>query len=585
MKHGPQSWHMLKTKLRDGTLHEVFDDWKWILRYTARYRGRIVLYTLLGILSSTLGLAGSVAGKYLIDIITGMQTQRLLFFGCFMIGTALASLVIGCIVDRLSARLTADIGNDVQADLFARVLDADWLSVSRYASGDLVSRFTQDASTVASNAVGWIPRVLIAAYQFAATFVVILYYDPVMALFALGTAPMLLLLSRRVIREQRTRGAEVRDAAGVLSAFAVESFGGIDTVKSFGMTDLCCSRLHRIQQNYREKTLAHQWFSMKTGSVLQLCGMAVQYAAFGYCLWRLWSGDITFGTMTLFLQQRSNLTGAFHALVGMIPTFLSASVAAHRICACIGLPGERHAGVPVASVPAGGISVCMDGVRFAYEEGRDVLCGSGMEAHPGEIVALVGASGEGKTTLLRLLLGLVVPSEGTAVLRGTDGTVYDISADTRTLFSYVPQGNTVFSGTVADNLRMVKPDADDAALIAALDGACAWEFVSRMPQGLETEIGERGRGLSEGQAQRIALARALLRDAPVLLLDEATSALDVATERRVLRSIMERAPQKTILLTTHRPTVLGMCSRVYRVTDTRITALSAEESSALAMDF
>ncbi|MBQ7983410.1 MAG: ABC transporter ATP-binding protein, partial [Clostridia bacterium] len=500
MKHGPQSLRMLKTKLRDGTLHELFDDWKWILRYTAQYRGRIVLYTVLGIVSSTLGLAGSVAGKYLIDIITGMQTDRLVLLGCFMIGTALASLVIGCIADRLSARLTADIGNDVQADLFARVLDADWLSVSRYASGDLVSRFTQDAAAVAGNAVGWIPRAVIAAYQFAATFVVILYYDPIMALFALGTAPVLLLLSRRVIREQRARGAEVRDAAGELSAYAVETFGGIDTVKSFGIMDLCGSRLHRIQQNYREKTLAHQWFSMKTGSVLQLCGMAVQYAAFGYCLWRLWSGDITFGTMTLFLQQRSNLTGAFNALVGMVPAFLSASVAAHRICECIGLPEERHAGLPAASVPTGGISVCMDGVQFAYEEGRDVLRGSGMEAHPGEIVALVGTSGEGKTTLLRLMLGLIVPTEGTVMLRGSDGTVYDVSADTRTLFSYVPQGNTVFSGTIADNLRMVKPDADNAALIAALDAACAWEFVSRMPQGLETEIGERGKGLSEGQA-------------------------------------------------------------------------------------
>ena len=187
--------------------------------------------------------------------------------------------------------------------------------------------------------------------------------------------------------------------------------------------------------------------------------------------------------------------------------------------------------------------------------------------------------------MIRLILGLVRPDSGTAFLRSTDGTEVEMNADSRALFSYVPQGNTVLSGTVAENLRMVRQDATDEELIEALKTACAWDFVSKMPLGIDSSVGERGRGLSEGQSQRIAIARAVLRDAPILLLDEATSALDVATERQVLRNIVQQHPNKTCIVTTHRPTVLNLCQRVYRVVDTRVTELNQDESSRLAMDF
>jgi ABC-type bacteriocin/lantibiotic exporter with double-glycine peptidase domain len=227
----------------------------------------------------------------------------------------------------------------------------------------------------------------------------------------------------------------------------------------------------------------------------------------------------------------------------------------------------------------------MDGVDFSYEEEQRVITSSFFRAAPGEIVALVGPSGEGKTTMIRLILGLIHPDEGTAFLRAADGTEVEMNADSRALFSYVPQGNAVLSGTIAENLRLVKEDATDEELVDALKTACAWDFVSKMPDGIHSSVGERGRGLSEGQAQRVAIARALLRDAPALLLDEATSALDVATERQVLRNIIRQRTNKTCIVTTHRPTVLNMCQRVYRVMDTKVTELSEEESSRMAMDF
>ena len=206
-------------------------------------------------------------------------------------------------------------------------------------------------------------------------------------------------------------------------------------------------------------------------------------------------------------------------------------------------------------------------------------------ARPGEIVALVGPSGEGKTTMIRLILGLTHPENGTVTLTAADGQAMEMSADLRQFFSYVPQGNTMLAGTIAENLRMVKEDATDEEIIAALKQACAWDFVAKLPDTIHSPVGERGRGLSEGQAQRIAIARAILRDAPILLLDEATSALDVATERQVLRNIIRRNPNRTCIVTTHRPSVLNMCQRVYRVMQTRVRELTEEESSRMAMDF
>ena len=225
-------------------------------------------------------------------------------------------------------------------------------------------------------------------------------------------------------------------------------------------------------------------------------------------------------------------------------------------------------------------------VSFTYDGAETpALSHVSFTAEPGQTVALVGPSGGGKTTTIRLLLGLVRPQEGRAYLQAADGRQVEMNAGLRRYFSYVPQGNTLLSGTIADNLRMVKPDADDRQLREALEAACAWDFVSAMDGGLNASVGEHGHGLSEGQAQRIAIARALLRDAPVLLLDEATSALDVTTERTILRNLAARYPHKTCIVTTHRPTVISLCRRVYQVSGGRMELLDNDRAQRLAMDF
>lgn len=588
-EHKGISFDSLETLVRrwkDGTFGEIIDDWKWIFSYSARYKGAIAFYLFLGIFSTTMSLVSSVASKYIIDIITGHDSSRLWLMIAVMVGSTVFSLVFGSLISRITAKLNIAINNDIQADIFDKIVDADWLALNDYPSGDILNRFNGDIGTVSSNAISWLPTIIIAIYNFVATFFVILYYDWIMALFALGTAPFMLLMSRFVLKKQREYNKKMREMSSDMMSFEVDTFYNFDTIKSFGVAPHYSKKLRWWQGKFRDISLKYNMFSIKTNILMSVVGTLVQFAAFGYCLFRLWTGGITYGTMTLFLQQRSKLSSAFSSVVSIIPSFLNSSVSAHRIRELVQLPREVH--IPESSrmdkFAGQGFTVRMKDTNFSYKAGTRVITDSAFEANPGEIVALVGPSGEGKTTMIRLILGLIRPQEGEVLLEA-GGEAVHMNTETRHLFAYVPQGNTILSGTIAENMRVVKEDATDEEIVEALKIACAWDFVQKLPGGIEAPVGERGRGLSEGQAQRIAIARAVLRDAPILLLDEATSALDVTTERTVLRNIVQRHPNKTCIVTTHRPSVLNLCQRVYRVMDTRVTALSEEESSRMAMDF
>lgn len=572
---------------KEGTFGEIIDDWRWIFTYSAKYKGAILFYTILGVFSTSLGLVGSVASKYLIDIVTGRQTSKLALLLVVMIGSSLFSLLFSSVISRISTRLTTYIHNDIQADIFDKIIDADWLAVSKYTNGDVLNRFNGDVGTVSGNAISWLPSIVIAIYNFVATFAVIWHYSRVMAMLAFLSAPVMMLMSKFLIRKQREYAKKLRETNSQMMTFEVETFYNFDTVKSFGIADQYSRKMRQWQDKFRDVTLQSNMFSIKTNIFMSVMGLIVQMVCFLYCLWLLWTGAITYGTMTLFLTQRASLSSAFKSLVGIIPAFLTSSVSAHRIREMVELPKEVH--IPESSEidehRENGYSITMEGVNFSYLENQKVIRNSGFEANPGEIVALVGPSGEGKTTMIRLILGLVRPQEGAVKVKAQNGHFVEANADTRHLFAYVPQGNTILSGTVAENMRMVKEDATDEEIIEALRIGCAWDFVSKLPMGIHSPVGERGRGLSEGQAQRVAISRAILRDAPVLLLDEATSALDVTTERQVLRNIVQQRPNKTCIVTTHRPSVLNLCQRVYRVVNTQVTELSEAESSRMAMDF
>ena len=567
------SLHTLRTRWKDGTFGEILADWRWIFSYSKRYKMAIAFYTILGVVSTSLGLVASVASKYVIDIITGYQTEKLGLMIAIMLGSAVFSLVFSNTISRISAKLGIDINNDIQADIFDKILDVDWKALNAYSSGDLLSRFNSDVSTVSKNAISWLPSIIIAIYNFIVTFALIWHYDKIMSLLAFASAPIMLLMSKYLIGKQRDFAKKVRETSSGMMGFEVETFTGMDTIKSFGVAEQTGQKLRKWQQKLKKISLDYNLFTIKTNVFMSVLGLIVQYAAFGYCLFLLWGHAITYGTMTLFLEQRVRLSSAFNSVVGIIPGFLTSSVSAHRIRELTDLPRERHLPETAALDPLieRGLEIRMDDLDLAYEEGEQVLGSASFRAAPGEIVALVGPSGEGKTTMVRLMLGLIYPDQGRVTLRAADGTEVDANADSRRFFSYVPQGNTLFSGTVAEILRLGREDASDEQLREALEVACAWDLVAKLPNGINSKLREHGKGISEGQAQRISIARAILRDAPILLLDEATSALDTETERKVLQNIVRRCPNKTCIVTTHRPSVLDVCDRVYRVSGTQVT--------------
>jgi len=584
---GSEALGTIISKLKDGSFQEIVDDWKWIFSYSKRYKWVIVYYTILGLIGSSLSVVSAIASKYLIDIITGYKTDKFLLLLGVMAGSSIFSLVINAFLSRISLKISIYINNDIQSDIFDKIIDADWLSINKYSNGDVLNRFNSDIGTVSGNAVSWLPSIILNIYNFILTFIVIMHYDPMMAVIAFSSAPLMLIIGKLRLRKMREYNKRVREMSSKLMSFEVETFYNFDTIKSFGVTEHYSKGLRKWQNKYKDFSLEYNMFSIKTGAIASVFGMMISMVSFCYCLYLLWTHQIQYGTMTLFMNQGSKLSSSFRSVISIIPAFLNSSVSAHRIRELVELPKEVH--IPESSEmdewADDGFEVRMTDVNYAYVENNHVITDSDFVAKPGEIVALVGPSGEGKTTMIRLILGLIHPESGHVHMIASSGKTVNMNADTRHLFSYVPQGNTILSGTIAENMRMVKEDATDEEIIEALKIACAWDFVKDMPDTIECNIGERGRGFSEGQAQRIAIARAVLRNSPILLLDEATSALDVTTERMVLRNIIQQRPNKTCIVTTHRPSVLNMCQRVYRVMETKVTELSEEESSRMAMDF
>ena len=575
-------------KWKNGTIVEVWETWKWILSYSNRYKKTIAFYLFLGIFSTVFSLISSIASKQLIDIVTGQRKDQMLIMAIVMVSMALFSLIFSSVISRVSLKLTINIQNDIQADIFQKIQEASWFSISEYHSGDILNRFATDVGTVASNAITWLPSLVISLFNFVATFAVIMHYDVTMAFISLVSAPILLFVSQHLMKRMQGYSKKVKKLNSQVMAFEQETFSNMNTIKAFGVTAHYANELKKWQGKYREFNLEYNMFNIKTNIALSLLGMVVQYASFGWGVYRLWSGHITYGEMTLFLSQGGKLSSAFNSLVGYIPHVLNSSVSAGRVLELVKLPREIHheqESNQLREKMDQGFTVVLKDVFFRYVEDKTVLKESNFVAKPNEIVAIVGPSGEGKTTMLRLFLGLILPEKGSASLRDSEGKEVPMNADTRQFFSYVPQGNTIFSGTIADNLRLIKQDATDEEIIEALKIACAWDFVEKLPLGINSPVGEKGRGLSEGQAQRIAIARAVLRDAPIMLLDEATSALDVETERKVLRSIIQKKPNKTCIVATHRPSVLTMCQRVYRVMDTKLTTLDNDEAARMSMDF
>ena len=541
----------------------------WLLRKIQKYRRSILAVGALTLLGTVMSLVTSVASKYLIDAVTGYGADIIGSAAAVLIATMLVGLLLQAQSSRVSAHVHVRIRNQLQHKIFSRILRASWEKLDRYRSGDLMSRMNHDITIVSDGIISFLPHLLSTGLQFVGAFCIIFYFDHAMALIALAGAPATLLVSHYLMKRLRRHNLTMRELDSEVLSFQEDSLRNVTSIKAFAAVDRYRQEMDRVQSQYADAYLSLNSFRIGMSTLLSLVSMTVMAVCFGWGVYRLWTGDITYGSMTMFLQLAGVLRSSFSSLVSLAQQGISMTTSAGRIMAVEELPKENDQICPGLEAEIG-VDIALKQVAFHYENGDSLLQPFDFYACDGDQVAIVGPSGEGKTTLLRLLLGLVEPYTGTAELIGSSGRLYTINAGTRNLFAYVPQENSIFTGTIAHNLRIVAPDATESEMEQALKVACAWEFVQQFPDGLNHPLGAGGRGISEGQAQRLAIARALLRKAPVLLLDEATSGLDIATEQQLLENLRCSGMVRTCILVTHRPASATFCNRAYEIHDGQI---------------
>ena len=578
-------------RIKEGRLQEMFRQTKWIYGYARHHWFAMVLYTALGLVSTVISLLTSMVSRDLVDIITGHQTGALIETFCIMIGLGIGTTLLGQATGYATSWISMKVDAEIKADVYEKILVTDWESLTNYHTGDLLTRWGSDASNVSNGVLNFIPNAIIFFFRFVSALVVVIYYDASFVVFAFLGMPVSLLLSKVLLKRMVNNNKRSAAMSAKMSGFNQESFANIQTIKAFDLIRYYAARLKGLQKEYISMRLEFQRMSIWTSLILSTVAQLVSYAAYGWGIYRVWSGAISYGSMTMFLGLSGQLNGALHNLTSLVPTAIGLTTSAGRLMDIVEMPREDYSEESDASEFAekhakDGVSLTLKDISYAYKTGTQVFENASMEAHPHEIIGLVGPSGEGKTTMMRILLSLAMPQGGEAMFSGGSSDEIELSPATRRLIAYVPQGNTMFSGTIAENMRNVKQDATDEEIIEVLKLACAWDFVSKLPDGINSEMKERGGGFSEGQAQRLSIARALLRKSPVLLLDEATSALDVATERKVLRSIMSDTNYpRTCIVTTHRPTVLNLCNRVYAIRNKKCVVLEKEEVDTMIRDF
>ncbi|HIS52640.1 MAG TPA: ABC transporter ATP-binding protein [Candidatus Onthomonas avicola] len=569
-------------RIREGRLQELLAQWVWMGRYVRRFWLLIGGYTLLNMTGSALGLATSMVSQTLVDSVTGHNSGMLGFAAAAYVGVGVGQIFISAIRSRASLKINLRISQAIRLDIFDQVIQADWESLSEYRPGDIQYRLNGDVMVVINNVLTFIPSLASMLVSFGGAFLVMVQNDPTMAAIALCGAPISLLASRYNIIKMREYERKNQEFASQNVSFNQELFQNLQTIKAFGLVDTFTGRYKEQQQTSVRIQLDRNKYQQLGNILTSLVGQAIGYACYGFAIFRLWQGQISYGTMTMLVGMAGSLRGSFSSVVNLVPSALRACISAGRIMEITGLPRETVADTPklqemFAHAHDTGVLVEMHGVTAAYAKDKPVYTDAEFRAAPGEIIGLVGPSGLGKTTTLKLLLGLLHPRAGEVTVTCGGQEPEPVSAATRRLFSYIPQGNTLFSGTIADNVRLMRPNASDEEVERALQAACAWDFVSELEDGMHTALRDNAQRLSEGQKQRISIARAILADAPVLLLDEATSALDVATERRVLEKIIRHDPKRTVIVTAHRPSVFAQCTRVYLVGSGKCEVINNEQ--------
>lgn len=533
---------------------------RWLWHAWKGNRLQAVLNATIGLLSVGVSLSSVWAVQHAIDVASKAVKGNLYWAVGLMGALILCDFALSIASVWVQNLLGIKAQNRMQQRILDRLLRSEWNGKEKRHSGDVLNRLEFDVNNVVSFLTQTLPGALSTLAMFLGAFIYLCNMDWRLALIITAMIPLFVLVSKIYVRQMRRLTREVRDQDSKVQSVLQETVQHRVLLKTLESDDAAVNKLEGTQSELRSKVVKRTKFSVFSNLVMNF-GFALGYlVAFLWAALQMSAGALTFGQMTAYLQLVNRIQSPARQLTKLVPAFVSVFTAAERLMELEEDPLEEQ-GEPIAF--EGPCGVRFRHVSYAYDKvDGDVIKDLSFDFKPGTCTAVLGETGAGKTTLVRMILALLHPQKGTVELYNSH-KCRELSPRMRANFVYVPQGNTLFSGTIRDNLRWGKLDATDKEMRWALHMACA-DFVFDLPAGLDTQCAEQGGGLSEGQAQRVSIARALLRDRPVMLFDEATSALDPETERQLLQNLLADRT-KTVIFITHRPAVIDYCDQTLRI--------------------
>ncbi len=534
---------------------------KWLYAHSKGVRRRLVLNVALGVVSIALNLLFIWLCKRIVDIATGDFAGSIALYTGIVIGVTVLRLAVNALNMKVETLTSSRMNFIIRKNLYSNLMQAEWLGKERHHSGDMINRLETDVSTVTGVICSDFPQLFTTLVQLVAAIVFMCLMDWRLALILLLITPLFVAFSKVFFHKMRSMTRGIRDTESKVQSHLQESLQHRVVIRSMENEDRMEMRLDDLQNAEYGQVVERTRFNIFARTMVGAAFSFGYIAAFLWGAFGILHGRLTFGVMTAFLQLVGQIQRPTVNLTRQIPSFIYATASIDRLMELEDLPKEEE-GEPVWLAAPAGVSV--EHVTFRYPDGsRNILEDMSFRFEPGSRTAIVGETGVGKSTLIRLMLSLLKPVSGRVTLFDAEREE-TASPRTRCNLVYVPQGNTLFSGTVRENLLMGDPEATEARMEWAL-GLAQAQFVLDLPEGLDTVCGEGGAGLSEGQAQRIAIARGLLRPGSILLLDEFSSSLDPETEEKLMEGLTAHAEGKTMIFITHREKIASWCDRQLRL--------------------
>lgn len=548
-------------KISKSGMCNLLSDIKWLFEKTKGFSYFVIGIVIVGTLESLIGIYRALVSKWLVDAATTANLEMIYKYLIIMAILIIGSVLINAASTALTSRGTVTIANSLQNKMYSVIMKTKWMDYLKYHSGDFLTRMTSDVDAVTNVVIGTLPSVISLSVLLIGSFIAVLNIDSILAIIIITILPIMFVLIKVFSTKLKKIYLRSQRIESGYRSFINESIQNMLIVKTFCLESNNILRVKDFQNEKKQLVMARTKLSVMSSSLMTITSWIGFFVVFLWGSVKIANGTTSFGTLMALIQLIGNIQGPLRTIASSIPQIVYSVASAERLREIENLERDVE-GDLISSFKSAGVR--FEEVDFQYVEGVKVLENISLDIKPGETVALIGPSGEGKTTLIHLILSLLKPLKGHVYIYDAQNHT-EVNANSRGSISYVPQGNNIFSGTIADNFRYGKADATDEELEQVAKAAYAWEFIKDSEKGFNTRIGERGVGLSEGQSQRIAIARALLHKAPILLLDEATSALDTKTELNILKTIQSLNPKPTCIIITHRPSALEICDRILQM--------------------